>query len=574
LTSVILTTQLYLIRGQQPITADGPCVFAASGRRDLPPQRLTLPLNWNLDPFQDRNWCAQLHMWRMIDEYLFQFEKTADECWLRIPLEIIEDYGNFHLTQGKRSRYAWKDMMVGLRAMKLAFIMSLHNAGRISLSGERLNVFRSLIDRHAEFLSDIANVRYSNHTFIDLHGAKALCQVMEGSLREGLEVMVALVLPKLLGAQFSPAGVHLENSAKYQLFGLGCLQRLKRSRWFAAYEIDSLYARAERIKRWLQLPDGRLVPFGDTGGSPPPVEAQPLEFAGEQGVLNESGYVVIRQPDPITGISRNASYLFFMGAFNSIFHKHQDDLSFVWFEGQDILCDAGQYAYKSDRNEEYILSTRAHNTIEIDEINHYESTGHDKKQVYGSAIRNIEQLGSGYAISARVEHRRFESSHSRTLLFSPGNWLIVIDQLDSIVEHLYTQWFHFCPSLNLTSEGDGRFSSTLSDQRKLTVLTTADANLSTIVVRGQTEPRMQGWISRGYRKMEPNDTLGISCRGRSVKWITMFIINDINSESTIDSLGNLQIHLRTANKIASQSLELLTQPDATWSIRISTSDMA
>jgi hypothetical protein len=168
LAPTILTGQLYLIRGRQPITAYDPCVFAPPGRSDIPPRTLVFPLNWNLDPFQDRNWCAQLHMWRMIDEYLFQFEKTADESWLRVPLEIIEDYGDFHLVQGKRSRYAWKDMMVGLRAMKLAFIMSLHNARRIILSSKQLNIFQELIDRHAGFLSDTENIRYSNHTFIDL----------------------------------------------------------------------------------------------------------------------------------------------------------------------------------------------------------------------------------------------------------------------------------------------------------------------------------------------------------------------------------------------------------------------
>jgi Heparinase II/III-like protein/Heparinase II/III N-terminus len=560
--SGIRIAQIYLFPGRHAITAEGQCVFAPPGRGDLRPRALELPLNWNMDPYKDRNWCAQLHMWRMIDDYLVHYEKTEDPSWLYTPLDLIEDYANYHLIQGRRSRLAWKDMMVGLRAMKLAYIMSLHQCGKIELSAARLQACAVLVERHAAFLSDTQNIKYSNHTFIDLHGAKALCQVTDGAIRTALELVVADVLPKLLRLQFSPSGVHLENSPKYHLFGMSCLHRLRQSGWFADHALDELYARAKRIKTWMYLPDGRLAPIGDTAGS----KLLDGNLAADniqqrRGVLNESGYVVIQQAEDPSCASKTGSYLFFMGAFNSVMHKHQDDLSFIWFERQDILCDAGQYAYESDDKRAYISSTRAHNTVEIENGIYDEIPGCGQRLPYGSAIREVKRFEWGYVISGQIKHSHLEIKHSRALLYHPKQWVVVIDKLDSIEEHLYTQWFHFCPSISLILGVGNQFQTTFADQRRLVVTSASDKTLSKQLVRGQTSPRLQGWISRGYRDIEQNDSIGISCRGSTAHLVTILVINDSGSECAVDDSGELSINIRTTDLIETRALSTSIRDD-------------
>lgn len=44
-----------------------------------------LPVAWSADPFHDRNWRAQLHMFRMTEGHLISFEKTGDARFLRWP---------------------------------------------------------------------------------------------------------------------------------------------------------------------------------------------------------------------------------------------------------------------------------------------------------------------------------------------------------------------------------------------------------------------------------------------------------------------------------------------------------
>lgn len=548
----ISTGQIILLPGRAVAGKDDTTIqFCPHGRNDLAPFTLAFPLDWDLDPFHDRNWCGQLHMWRMLDAYLLAFERSRDPAFLALPLAVMLDWHRYHLEEKRISRFAWKDMMVGLRAMKLAFVVSHWQAGAFEIAPSALAALAELVKAHLDFLLDEAHLSYSNHTIFDQHGLMALAQVVSVEEREPIEAFVARIFPALLRLQFDRRGMHLENSPGYQPLGIICLTQLQQSGWFARYGVDALKEKAVEIMTWLQLPDGRIAPVGDTDGAPQKINGTKPVFTGQRQVFNCSGYAVIR--DDGGGRVERASYLFFMGAYNGPAHKHADDLSLLWFEGEDLLVDPGKYSYQRDPYRDYVISARAHNSVEIDA----QDSGHEPKDpaaAYGSAIDAVAVHDWGYRISAAVRYPKLAVRHRRHCLFQPGAWLLLIDRLSGEVAHTFTQWSHFAPTIDAFAATDGGHVARLAGGRSLTVQSVTSQPGTSEWFRGATEPRLQGWVSQGYRQIVPSLALGIKQRGSEVLFATLFTLDD--EGSTLALQPDQQIALAVCAHGAEERLEI------------------
>jgi hypothetical protein len=548
-TERIIASQLYLIagKGNQPIKGiPADFVFVLPGRGDLAEGRLSLPIDWAGDPFGDNNWCGQLHMWRIVDANLVQHDKTKDAGWLEFPVAIMRDWHRFIHVEKSHARFAWMDMMVGLRAMKLAYVISQADHGLLKIEADTRRMLDELVDSHLAFLLDHAKVAYSNHTFTDLHGAAALARVVTRQRKEAIQHFIGEVLPKLIAAQFNEHGVHLENSPGYQPFGIGCLKRLQKSGWFADFGLDALIARAQEVQDWFSMPDGRIVPLGDTDGAIQEKFSGAPVTRGRRQVFNCSGYAIIR--DDGGDELLKSSYLAVMGALNSRFHKQSDDLSVIWFEGEDILCDAGKYAYKNDAYRAYVQSVRAHNTVEIDGQNYYDGNRIPAALIYGSAIGAVAVHEWGYQIDGTVQHVKFGVRHTRFLLYRPGEWLMVIDRLVGTEEHDFTQWFHFAPDLPDLGKHDDGYHTTLRSGRRLRVCGAGTAGITDTLEKGVTSPRLQGWISRGYRQVAENSALGFQQRGKEVLFATLLVLDDAGSTLALPAPYRLVLKAATSGK--------------------------
>jgi hypothetical protein len=407
------------------------------------------------------------------------------------------------------------DMMVGLRSMKLAYILSAYRAGKVRLSDAQVASYKQLIESHLAFLLNPEFVSYSNHTFIDMHGLAALRSIIKGERVAQIDAFLNEVIPKLLASQFNAEAVHLENSTGYQAFGIGCVKRLQNSGWFSRFELDSLIRRANEVNDWFKMPDGRTVPIGDTDGAPM-ASVPATVFSGRDQLFNSSGYVIFR--DDGGGKVDQASYLFLMAAFNSRFHKQADDLSVVWFEGEDILCDAGKFAYKASEMRGYAQSTRAHNTVEIDDQSHGEAFSGKPHLIYGSAVKSAALNEWGMHVCAEVHHQKSAVQHTRHLLYGSKRWLLIVDVLrsfDGRTPHRFTQWLHFSPHLRVEDRGGDRYSAVLNSGRTLDVRNWCSHAVQSRVIEGQVKPVRQGWVSQAYGKLTPNAALGYTQDGRA-----------------------------------------------------------
>lgn len=534
------SSQLYLLASKVQPSDKTSLTFRPPGRADVDPYVLSIPIDWDIDPYKDRNWCAQLHMWRMIDSHLLEFDRTEDPTWLELPIRFIDDWHRFHVREGRPSRFSWMDMIVGLRSMKLAFILSAHQAGKVELSTTQIDAYSTLVNLHLDFLLNPEFLTYSNHTFIDMHGLAALRSVITGARGTEIDTFLDGVIPKLLASQFNDEAVHLENSTGYQVFGIGCVKRLQKSGWFERFELDSLIRKANIVNDWFKMPDGRTVPIGDTDGAPMPSTATTI-FSGRNQLFNSSGYVIYR--DDGGGRADRASYLFFMGAFNSRFHKQADDLSVVWFEGEDILCDAGKFAYKASEMRGYVQSTRAHNTIEIDDKSFGESFSATPHLAYGSAVKSAKLTTWGLAIAGEVAHRKAAVRHRRHVLYARERWLLLIDAVQSLDEgavHRFTHWLHFSPHLQLKPLGMDRYEANLRSGGRLEILTRGSSKMHSSLIHGQVKPTRQGWISQAYGQLTPNFALGQTQEQReNAIFATLLTINSVGSDISLSSSGQI-----------------------------------
>jgi hypothetical protein len=246
-------------------------------------------------------------------------------------------------------------------------------------------------------------------------------------------------------------------------------------------------------------------------------------------VFDESGYAIVRLPDPreCDEITRD-SYLAQTAAFHSRTHKHCDDLSFVWHEcGQPLLVDAGRYGYigttetgsdlwqegfwYSDPMRVFMESTRAHNTLEFDGLNA------QRKGVkpYGSALVQAFEKNGVYCIETRCKQHR-SIWHDRLLMLRPGQWLVVFDvYADNLkAPHDVRQWFHLAPGHKAVARPEG-YDVTLQDGGDLAVRRLIGESLPGEVISGRHDDPRQGWFSDKERSVTPADALSFVQSGQS-----------------------------------------------------------
>ena len=530
----VAVEQIYLIRGMSAAGPE-PGTIRFQPRPDVEPRVVAFPLDWAADPFGDRNWCAQLHMWRLVDFAFLDFAGTRDPACLDPFLRVARDWHAFHVAGRTPAGPAWRDMMVGLRAMKLACFISQVQQGLVSMEATDIDWLHDLVELHLGCLLDAGRISFSNHTLTDLHGAAALARVVQPDTRRQIDDYLDQVFPEVMARQFDANGVHMENSPGYHRFGINYLRILARSGWFARHGLDRICARAEAALPWFHLPDGRLAAVGDTdGGRPRPRSAPPVGQTGLQ-VFESSGYAVVR--DDGGGEPTRASYLLFMGAYQSRVHKHADDLSVLWHFGEDILCDSGKYAYKDDDFRRYVRARHAHNTVEIGEPVEPQLTG----PPYGSALGQVTRHHWGVLIRAAVRFEALGVTHRRFCLVSSGGWLLLVDRLEGAATHTFTQCSHLAPAIQGGTALPGGFGFALPSGRALAVRFATSHEARAALYRGDTEPRLQGWTSEAYGRIGPSVAIEIRQQGASATFATLYAVEASTARLALDGAHQLAL---------------------------------
>ena len=260
------------------------------------------------------------------------------------------------------------------------------------------------------------------------------------------------------------------------------------------------------------LPDGRHLSFND---SDPNCGEGVARFVTADATLEACGQSSSRVTDgrsfedlsseafPCAGvyILRDRDlYLAFDGGPYGAHHQHEDKLSF-WLAayGRSLIVDPGRFLYDTTTPYRgYLLSTRAHNTFLVDGQGQCSQPHRDSyysreplgnpweatpERVRASAVYDL-----GYGAKGEID-----VTHKRTVLFEPGRYWILVDELTGKGHHRLESRFQFMPG-EVHLEGD-RVRTGFEDANVL-VVPQAGSGLSLHLELGQDEPR-GGWYSDG-----------------------------------------------------------------------------
>ncbi|MDH5831829.1 alginate lyase family protein [Luteimonas sp. M1R5S18] len=496
------------------IIAKGYDEQAASGfrpRSDLPAHPIAVPLDWDMDPFQDRNWSFQLHAWRMLPRIWGRyFSSERDSRYLREAMGFIVDWHRFHYVEGRTSRFGWYDMAAGLRAMHLAMVLCLVEDGQADLTDEERVALDVLVQAHLDALRDKSFISEGNHGVFQMHGLQLLSIASGHFARDN--AYTSETLRELLRAQFTSQAVHTENSPYYHLFGIRLFSGIRPGLFpDVAEDIAATLARAKELSAWLSFPDGTILNVGDSEGKGVPMpRARQLaaEFVGKTGRqyasvdLAASGYCVVRTV-PGTPAAR-ARALYVVGSHHIDSHSHADELSFVYFhDGAPLFIDSGKYSYNKDRLREYFVSDHAHNLLVLEDRPHAPSG----TRLRGSALTHFRPEESGYRIKG-VVRRGSDFRHSRTIVYQPDARIAIRDHVETPDRSKRVTLFHLAEDAEAVARE--AHVDILRKGRVVARIRPRGTPERIEVVRGvETPHEFQGWFSPRYRQKVPASVVKI-----------------------------------------------------------------
>jgi len=224
----------------------------------------------------------------------------------------------------------------------------------------------------------------------------------------------------------------------------------------------------------------------------------------------ESGYYLLgtafETPDEIRLLVDSGS----LGYLSLAAHGHADALSFVLNVGdREILVDPGTYAYHTEPSwRRYFRSTRAHNTVSIDDEDQSVQAGNFMWTDHAHARCVSFELSPHLQrfVGEHDGYRRLADPvvHRREIVLEPARQLFEItDTLRCTGTHTARRAWHFAPECRVEPQGEGlRVSSGVSQ----VFIEPLEALLHTEIHRGGT-PAQGGWVSRTFGRKQPATTV-------------------------------------------------------------------
>lgn len=195
-------------------------------------------------------------------------------------------------------------------------------------------------------------------------------------------------------------------------------------------------------------------------------------------------------------------------------HGHADALAvIVNVAGKEFLIDPGTYVYQSQPVwREYFRSTRAHNTITVDDQSQsivggkfmWLKTANAQCETWQVTEGHDQFVGShdGYIrLSDPVMHRRAVEFDRNELRF------IIEDTISCAKEHQIRQYWHFSEKCNVELE-ENRAHARIDDT-KITLIFQQCAECDIKTLKGKSDPIM-GWVSRRFNTKEASSTIIIT----------------------------------------------------------------
>lgn len=365
------------------------------------------------------------------------------------------------------------------------------------------------------------------------------------------------ILWRELERQVHEDGGHYEQSSMYHIAVLHdyleCIFVLKKRRVQIPEHVIQKVQKMLDFTRNILLPDGNIPLIGDSGLEIAPVlqEAFALgdilfkngEFLNNEHthykpssievtkstevrdfcyppsaartshqVFEHSGFYVMRANDRFLLLDCGK-----LGPEQNPAHGHCDMLSFELYLGdQRFIVDSGAYEYEAGEWRDFFRSTRAHNTVVVDEEEQSEiwATFRAARRAFPIRRKFIEKDNLVFFEGAHDGYLRCHEGcfHIRKVFFIENDFFLIFDEITGKGEHTIESCVHFHPDVDVQISKDASNSYVIAEAGSVFLQVVPFCVDALALQKGETEP-IQGWYSPEFGIRIPNSTLILRKKG-------------------------------------------------------------
>lgn len=477
---------------------------------------------WCEDPFSDANWRLRFQGFDWLHQLTAASVSSGSDKYLQKALYLIEDWSSDMPGTMPRDVMVWNDHSVPLRLERLINFFEVYRSR--AMEPDTTAFLLRLIHAHAQscfdedFYSRNQPTRIHNHAFFQdrslLRAALCLPEFIDA---EAWERRATRRITFQVTQGLTSDGVWKENTSGYHLGMFRHVQELN-ALWKYHGRPEVLKKVEENMLGFilaLTKADGSLAGFGDNPrhGIRADIEAErsDAKYIVSQGKVGhapawtdraflDSGYVTLRDRWWPEDEFHMGVHTLVLAGFNSLTHKHRDDLSFlISGYGEKWLVDPGFYSVNRDNPlQMYAWSARGHNTVSIDDVDFPV----ERSRIGSTAVTKYRSEESFAYVEATTKAYRNIDFHRKLVYLRPNIWFVqdVLRSLDG-ANHKFTQSFHCAPGKEVAVE-EGVLAITAdsgSDMRIFNLDGLGELSLHT----GEKEPQVSGWFFPAYGQAVP-----------------------------------------------------------------------
>lgn len=530
-------------------------------------------IDWSINPtkIQYREWTWQLSrhpFWRtLVDAYWQTGNEVYGQEFVDQMTAWVEDNPVPVNNSGNAAGSRWRTIEAGIRTGGVWQNCFFRMLGSPVFDADALTTMLKSFYEHACHLR--AHPTSNNWLAMEMNGLFHV-SVLFPEFREAAEWQsyAAGRLYEEMELQVYPDGAQVELATGYH--GVSLINFLGTYNIAKHNDIELPGDYMQRMERqyafymYIMMPDGRMPALNDSGwggvrGSlangfrnfPERKDFQYLATSGAQGTepdftshwMSYAGWAIMR-----SGWQADDLYMLFeVGPFGAG-HQHEDKLSMVLSAyGRRLLTEGGIYAYDSSAWRRYVLSARAHNVVMVDGMEQHRrgkrETYVTKEPLSNRWISNeIFDFAEGRYDEGFGSANDKTVTHYRAVLFlKPECWLVwdLFTPTDE-GEHRYDSVFHLNNKEASLDEQSLTVSGADAEQANLAIVPLRREGLQVQIIKGQTEPEVQGWVANSTRDEDVSPVpTPIYQRQAKGQWLEPWLLYPLRAEesSPVASIG-------------------------------------
>ncbi|HLR36142.1 MAG TPA: alginate lyase family protein [Tissierellales bacterium] len=464
-------------------------IFLFNSPWDMEPTNIPYklePLQWDYAPNGDEEWIFMLNRHEYLYCLIIAYYLTRDESYIRKWIEIILHW--IKNNPVKESSKAWRTIEAGIRAMSWTISLK-HIISTGLLKDDELSTILNSLYEHTNFIEKHFKEKdlISNWGILQTTGVLAVLMTFGETDSNKNQLNWAIdKLEKQLNFQVFEDGIHWEQSPMYHVVVVLALLKLiyisKNEGVDLPNSIIEKSYNSSKALIYMKKPNHRQVMQSDSDDTDLRdictfasiiFNDGELKWAGYDFIdfdtiwlLGYSGlenYKRIKKVKPKntskafedagnfylrSNLSEKASFCYFHNGTLGSGHGHADLGHFnISYLGNDFLIDPGRYTYvEKDLVREYLKSTRAHNTVLID--NHpftlckgswsYDKAAYSLKN-YWRFTDKIDYIEGTY-LADSVDNEKYIVTR-RLFFIKPSIW-IISDIVYLQGKHICKKYFH------------------------------------------------------------------------------------------------------------------------------------